>query len=84
MVTHGMSICIHGGEVWHAKITTPHIIGASLSEPNIDHDNSPRARNNFYLCITCMSINPCLSHPGSQDLCMPRAHVRGLQLHVLD
>ena len=28
------------------------IIGASLSEPNIDHDNGPHARNNaIYLCI---------------------------------
>ena len=28
------------------------IIGANLSEPHIDHDNSPRARNNgIYVCI---------------------------------
>ena len=28
------------------------VIGASLSEPHIDHDNGPCARNNgMYLCI---------------------------------
>ena len=78
---------------WNQKITVDSvlclIIGASLSEPHIDHD-SPRMRNHgIYLSFT-----PHLSHPGSQGPCMPwnalcipvylRAHVRDLQLHALN
>ena len=59
------------------------IIGASLSEPHIDRDNGPRARNNgIYLCMyvsiylsiylsMSVSFTPRLSHPGSRDLYTP-------------
>ena len=41
---------------------TKYIVGVSLSEPHIDHDNVPRARNNgMYLCIyLCMYHLPCV------------------------
>ena len=66
------------------------IIGASLSEPHIDRDNSPCALNNgMYVCMYVsiyLSFTPRLSHPGSRDPCTSwnapcspvywRAHVR--------
>ena len=71
------------------------IIGASLSEPHIDHDNVSHAWNNgLYLSISVCIIYPHLSHPGSRDPCTPwnapcisvywLAHVHDLQLHALD
>ena len=67
---------------------------ASLSEPHIDHDNSPLARNNAVYLSIYVSFTTCLSHPGSQDPCTPWntpcipvywcAHMCDLQLHTLD
>ena len=45
------------------------IIGASLSEPHIDHDNIPRAQNNANYLSIYVSFTPRLSHPGSRDPC---------------
>ena len=44
------------------------IIGTSLSEPHIDHDNGPP--RGIMLSIY-VSYTPCLSHPGSRDPCTP-------------
>ena len=42
----------------------PLVIGVSLSEPHIDHDNGPRARNNAtYLCIYLCIIYPAFVVP---------------------
>ena len=70
------------------------LIGASLSEPHIDHDNDPRIWNNDIYLSIYVSFTPRLSHSGSQVPYMPynalcisvywRAHMRGLHLHALD
>ena len=50
---------------------TTTIIGVSLSEPHIDHNNGPCARNNAIYLSIYVSFTPCLSHPGSRDPCTP-------------
>ena len=64
-----------------SKIST--VIGASLSEPHIDHDNGPRTRNNgMYLCMyVCIYLSMylsmyhlprvCRTLHGFRDPCMP-------------
>ena len=91
------SLCL-----WHFRyqcdMFTKYIVGMSLSEPHIDHDNVPHARNNgMYLCIyLCqyVSFTLRLLHPGFQYPCTPWndpcilvywcANVCDLQLHALD
>ena len=41
--------------------------GVNLSEPNIDHDNSPHMRNNGM----SVSFTPLLLHPDSWYPCTP-------------
>ena len=67
------------------------LIEASLSEPHIDHDNSPRAWNNdIYVYITYpMFVAPWLlrSMYGRKASCISvywRAHMHDSQLHALD
>ena len=46
-------------------------IGVSLSEPHIDCDNGPRVQNNGMYLSIYVSFTLHLSHPGSQDQCIP-------------
>ena len=39
------------------------LIGANLSEPHIDHDNSPCARNNGIYVCSYLSIYVCIIYP---------------------
>ena len=61
---------------------TTTIIGVSLSEPYIDHDNGPCTQKIMLSIYVPMyvSFSPCLSHPGSWDPCMPWNAIRHIDM----
>ena len=67
-----------------AAFVSNFLIGVSLSETHIDHDNRPTHRILVSDYIN-VSFTLRLSHHGSQDQCTPWnaqcAHMHGLQLH---
>ena len=59
----------------HVNVLHIHIIGASLSEPHIDHDNIPRTQNNgMYLCIyLSIYVHVCIIYPAFVAPWFPRS-----------
>ena len=93
VMVNALNLCCHTW-ITNSWTSKSKLIGVSLSEPHIDHDNSTRAQNNGIYVSMYVSFTPHLMHPGSRDPCMPWnascilvywcAHVRDLQLCALD